>query len=237
MINKSLMVVIFACIGIVANGQALSAPEIKRDVHLNAVPDSQIAAKKIFVEFDSSPKATDVIREKLRSRGFEVVDSVETADVTFKFSGTFSITGGGKEAIRGKLGDVLENSISLSKPSSPDYGHQNTDLLQIAAVSAHNGYISVSDMVVWLSQKTGIAGRLNEAIAGDPRGFCWHESCNKFTSSVVLNVRSSSGHWWLQESAQDSATVLDLVISDAVDMALKPIVDHSPTSSPKDQKW
>ncbi len=86
-------------------------------------------------------------------------------------------------------------------------------------------------MVRWLGQKTGVAGRFNEMLTGDPRGFCLAESCSKYTSTVIMNVKGNSGHWWVQEKAQDSKVVLDLVVADAVENMLKPFYDIRPQAS------
>jgi hypothetical protein len=85
--------------------------------------------------------------------------------------------------------------------------------------------LSVTDMVRWIGQKTGIAGRFNELLTGDPRGFCFGDACSKYTSTVVMNVTGDSGHWWVMEKAQDSKVVLDLVIADSVENTLQPLYD------------
>ena len=41
----------------------------------------------------------------------------------------------------------------------------------------------------------------------------------------MLNVNGDGGHWWVMEKAQDSKVVLDLVIADAIENALKPFYD------------
>ena len=136
--------------------------------------------------------------------------------------------------MKGKLGDLLESSVAIGASDTPDYRHQNIDLIQMAGVSAFTGSLSVTDMVRWIGQKTGVAGHFNEMITGDPRGFCWAESCSKFTSLVILSVNGSGGHWWIQEIAQDAKVVLDLVIADSIETAIKPLtdlIDHTPGTS------
>lgn len=230
MVNKTLGTILLG----IAMGTAQAAtptapmPEIKREAHLNVLPKPDVGGKKIYIEFDGSIKATKLLQEKLKSRGFAVVDTADEAEAHFKLGGAFGIAGGGKEEIRGKLSELLESSVEMGPSNSPDYRHQNIDLVQIAAGRAYTGFISVTDMVRWLGQKTGVAGRFNEMLTGDPRGFCWHESCSKFTSSAIVSVKGDSGHWWLQESAQDSKVVLDLVVADAIENALKPIYDIKP---------
>ncbi len=229
MVHKILIAFLLGISAAVTHAES-SMPEIKREQHLNVLPTSEVSGKRIFIEFDGSPKTSQVLQEKLRSRGFNVVATAGDADAHFKVGGAFAITGGGKEEVRGKLGELLESSAEAAPSNSPDYRHQNIDLVQIAAGRAYTGFISVTDMVRWLGKKTGIVGRFNEMLTGDPRGFCWHESCSKFTSSAIVSVKGDSGHWWLQESAQDAKVVLDLVVADAIESALKPIYDIKPAS-------
>ena len=100
--------------------------------------------------------------------------------------------------------------------------------MQIATVTTFTGFLSVTDLGVWLSQKMGIAGRFNEMLTGDPRGFCWHESCNKYTSSAVLRVKGDDSYWWLQEAAKDERIVLDLVVEDMGANGQKPLLELKP---------
>lgn len=213
-----------------------TAPDvlIKREPHYTVVPQSDIASKRLFVVFDGSPKMTRVLQAKLQARGYAVADKPEDADEQYRFSGMFMLSGAGKEEVKGKLADLLESSVGSGQGNSPDYGHQNVGLLQIGVSAAYTGIastISITDMVRWLGQKTGIAGRFNELLTGNPRGFCLAESCSKYTSTVIMNVKGNSGHWWVQEKAQDSKVVLDLVVADAMENMLKPFYDIRPQAS------
>lgn len=202
--------------------------EIKREPHFASPPRAELIEKRVYIAFDGSPKMTRVLQEKLKARGYSVVDKPEDADAKFRVGGMFTISGAGKEDVRGKLGDLLESAVGADQPSNPDYRHQNVDLLQIGVSAAYTGVasmLSVTDMVRWIGQKTGIAGRFNELLTGDPRGFCFGDACSKYTSTVVINVTGDSGHWWVMEKAQDSKVVLDLVIADAVENTLQPLYD------------
>lgn len=202
--------------------------EIKREPHFASLPKAELIEKRVYIAFEGSPKMTRVLQEKLKARGYSVVDKPEDADAKFRVGGMFTIAGAGKEDVRGKLGDLLESAVGADQPSNPDYRHQNVDLLQIGVSAAYTGVasmLSVTDMVRWIGQKTGIAGRFNELLTGDPRGFCFGDACSKYTSTVVMNVTGDSGHWWVMEKAQDSKVVLDLVIADSVENTLQPLYD------------
>ncbi len=220
-------------LGASAQQPAQDAVDIKRSININTPPPADLAEKRIFIAFDGSPRMTEVIRAKMRERGFLVADSEGDAEATFKLAGVFSIEGAGKEKISGSLGDLLEKSIPVDPSGKPDYHHQNVDLVQIATVTAATGFtslVSVSAMVNWLGQQSGISGHINEMLTGDPRGFCWHESCNKYSSSAVLRVKGDDSYWWLQEAAKDERVVLDLVVEDMLANGLKPLLDLKPES-------
>jgi hypothetical protein len=210
--------------------------DIKLEPHFSLMPKNGLTQQRMFVEFKGSPKMTLQMQNDLRARGFNVVEKPEDADAKFTFNGIFSITGAGKEDVRGKLGDLFESAIENVEPQNPDYRHQNVNIRQIGVSAAYSGIasaISVTNIVRWISQQTGIAGRFNEMITGDPRGFCYGEQCTKFTTTVNLSVNGGDdGHWWVRGTAINEKMVLDLVIANALENAMKPFYDIKPPSSP-----
>lgn len=74
---------------------------------------------------------TEVIRAKLKERGFLVADSEEGARSATSVTGVFGIKGAGKERISGSLGDLLEKAIPVDPSGKPDYHHQNVDLCKL----------------------------------------------------------------------------------------------------------
>lgn len=197
--------------------------EVKLDVHMNVPLSPEVANKKLYIELKESPKGQQYFRSQFAARGFTVVDTIEDADVRFGILGAFIVSGKGKQEIRGKLAELTEKALQIPTPDSPDYRHQNIDLAQIGVLTAYRGSISVSDLFIWMSQKTGIAGWFNEMITGDPRGWCLAKSCNEFTNTVYLAIRSEdSGRWWIEATAKDPNMVLDIVFDQTVAAAMKP---------------
>ncbi len=212
----------------VADSTPAAALPIQRELHYTQLPKPEIAGKRLHVAFANSPKMTQLLQARLRARGFILTDNPEDAEAQFRLNGMFMLSGAGKAEVRGKLSELLESSLVMEPATSPDYRHQNVDLLQIGVSVARTGIassLSITDMVRWLSQKSGIAGRFNEWLTGDPRGFCLAESCSQYTSTVILAVTGDSGHWWLQEKIQDPKVLLDKVFADALDHTLKPLED------------
>lgn len=203
---------------------AAPAVNIRREMHMNIEPRPDFREKKLFVRFKGSEKGTQFVRAKLAGNGYKVVDNESDADFTVDVDGAFHVIGAGKEPLKGRLGELLEASLEPGAGNSPDYTHQNINLMQIAASSVPLGGISISQLIQWVSQKTGIAGRFNEAITGDPRGWCWAESCKQRISGAVFAVRAGdNGRWWVFSEARDPRMLLDLVVMDAIDSGLKPL--------------
>ncbi len=229
---NSVIGILLLAVSLVATAQPVApvAVEISRSINIRTPPPADLVEKRIYIVFEGSPRMTEVIRAKLKERGLLVTDSEGDAEATFKLTGVFGIEGAGKERVSGPLGELLEKTIPVDASGRPDYQHQSVDLLQIATVTTFTGFLSVTDLTVWLSQKMGIAGRFNEMLTGDPRGFCWHESCRKYTSSAVLGVKGDDSYWWLQEAAKDERVVLDLVVEDILANGLKPLLDLKPES-------
>ena len=111
MARKILLIAMMALAPVVAlaNASQSAGIEINRKINLNVTPTPEGAVgKKIFAVFDGSPRMTTVLQEKLMSKGFVVAKRAEDADVTYTWSGVFSITGAGKAPSRGRLGELLE---------------------------------------------------------------------------------------------------------------------------------
>lgn len=201
-------------------------PPIHREMHMNVPPQPELLSKKIFLTFKESPKGTQLVRAKLAARGFKIVEEEKDADLKISVSGIFHVIGAGKDPINGRVGELLEASLEPGAGESPDYTHQNINLVQIAAASIPLGGISVPQLFLWVSQKTGIAGRFNEAITGDPRGWCFAEVCKIRSSGAVFAVRGGdNGHWWVFSEVKDKKMFLDLVVMDAIESGLQPFYE------------
>lgn len=201
-------------------------PPIHREMHMNVPPQAELLSKKIFLTFKDSPKGTELVRAKLAAHGFNMVQDETEAEVKITVSGAFHVIGAGKDPIEGRLAPLLEASLEPGAGESPDYTHQNINLVQIAASTIPLGGISVPQLFLWVSQKTGIAGRFNEAITGDPRGWCFAESCSIRRSGAVISVRGGdSGRWWVFSEVKDKKMFLDLAVMDAIESGLQPLYE------------
>ena len=197
--------------------------DIKRDSLMRDIPDRSVANKKIYVLFEDSPKMTMVVRERLRSRGLAIAENASEADVKYQMMGTFSVSGRGRETKSGSMGKLLETSIPTEESLKADYYHQSVGLVQVALDAVISKPIAIADLFTWLGKKTGVAGRFNELVTGNANGWCFTQDCNKLTSFATVIVRGrDDDYWWLQASAVDEKVVLDVVVADILENALKP---------------
>ena len=208
-------------LGWCADSPSSEPPQIQREVISKNLPPAEMAHQRIFVSFEGSPKMTRLLQEKLRAKGFAVADDPASADARFKFNGTYIISALAKQDIVGPLGEVLERTVQLdNKAADPHY--QTVDLLQIGAVGAFRGAISVPDLLLWISQKTGIAGGFNEMLTGDPRGWCLNEKCKQFKSYVEMRVYGDGVFWRVKAQAWHEKLLLDVLIADVLEETLAP---------------
>ncbi len=194
---------------------------IQREVISKSLPPAETAHQRIFISFEGSPKMTRILQEKLRAKGFAVVGDSSSADARFRFNGTYIISALTKQDIVGPLGEVLERTVRLDDQTA-DPHYQTVDLLQIGAVGAYRGAISVPDLLLWISQKTGIAGRFNEMLTGDPRGWCLNEKCNQARSYVEMRVYGDGVFWRVKAQAWHEKLMLDILIADVLENILEP---------------
>jgi hypothetical protein len=204
----------------------------RRDTNIQTAPSAEVVKQKIFVEFKGSPKASKMLRDQFRQKGFVIVENDADAEAKFLFSGLFVVAGAGKTSINGSLSELFEKSLGVEASTTPDYQHQSINLGQIAVSSFVMKAISVTDIFLWFSQVTGVAGRFNEALTGDPRGICMHKDCEKLASSVAIYVGGENGAWRIRSAVQNDKVVLDIVIAEAMERALAPLFDLQKNKAP-----
>ena len=217
----ALLLGIIPTLGCCSDTASSEPPQIQREVISKNLPPADTANQRIFVSFEGSPKMTRILHEKLRAKGFAVADDPASADARFKFNGTYIISALAKQDIVGPLGEVLERTVQLdNKAVDPHY--QTVDLLQIGAVGAFRGAISVPDLLLWISQKTGIAGGFNEMLTGDPRGWCLNEKCKQVKSYVEMRGYGDGVFWRVKAQAWHEKLLMDVLIADVLEDTLAP---------------
>lgn len=236
LLNRTLTIAAALAVAFLLAGQAVAEPLQldfrRRDINVKTAPSAEVVKQKLFVEFKDSPKASKMLREQFREKGFAIVEKAADADAKFLFSGLFVVAGAGKTSLNGSLGELFEKSLNVETSATPDYQHQSINLGQIAVSSFVSKSISVTDMVLWFSQITGVSGRFNEMMTGDPRGICMHKDCETLSSSVAIYVGGENGAWRIRSAVQNEKVVLDIVIAEAMERALAPLFDLQKNNVP-----
>lgn len=190
--------------------EAANAIDIQSSVRMYKPVPKDLAVKRLYIATDDNPKLVTLLRDDLASKGYLLVEAPASADLTMTCRGRFNISGAGKETVAGNLEQFLQTAATPS-PTAADIYHQDAGLDQIAAVTAGIGTIPVADILLWISQKIGIAGIVNRAITGDPRGICMHPDCDKFTQRVLVGCTGDIA-WNLIFQAVSEKIVIDQVI-------------------------
>lgn len=179
-------------------------------------PSETLLDKKIFVSFPDSEEITVAIKKDLQSRGYNIVDTEGESSEKLVFRSKFIVMGKGLSEVEGTFGDIVSAKKSLV-PTEKNYAHQTVGIDHVAISAAATGgvsSISLTDFGMWLTQKMGIAGRFNEMLTGDPRGFCLSEGCHKFKQIVNL-MYTGAAVGFVHVSANNESIVLDKVSSKA----------------------
>jgi len=193
----------------------------------------------IYAEFQGSPVLTQRLREALQARGFELATDAASAKAAMLFRGDIVLMGGPKfhKGVKATIGEATEKALRLAKEN----GQVTTaDVVQTTAgvalgVAAFNASLNnftrglaISGIVNALGEATGVTGRLNTFLVGDPRGICLSrcEDWNKVNQTVYLWVTLDSKTAGKKEvrilSRAFSETVApDQVIAFGVDKAIE----------------
>ena len=216
-------------------GQAGASEDLKKTLRIVTPLPEDIRHLGIHVEFKDSPKLSLIIGQMLKERGYRVVATKEEADVAFKMQGTLDVKGGGKTGFSASMAELAESGASKDA-GGPDYQHQNITGESIAVESIATRTIYLSHVLLWLSQKTGIAGRANELLTGDPRGICVTDCDNwkrlqHITRIAIISVPMGGkpekrGFWSLHAYAYHDKVEAEKHVAESLVLALEPF-DHA----------
>lgn len=178
-------------------------------------PPADFGSKKIYITVSGSEKITRLLVDDIKAKGYTVVDDKSEAEVNMQCFAKFQISSAGKEAVTGYAEQLVQVGNEPPTPDKKDYSYRTTNLGQIAAPIVTFGIIPIPDILVWVTQKLGIAGAFNKALTGDPRGICLNENCNKFAQTVLVTCLGDVS-WLHQYQAHDEKIVIDQVMQKAL---------------------
>ncbi len=154
-------------------------------------PDETFQNKKLFVKFDKSTRLSTLVANKLKEKGYEVVDTEDAAEEVINIFGKFRFN---NSEIDSKVRDFADLDPQGEINTQKADNEVTVPLSHVAMAVAVTGIsgISVSHFTTWLSQITGVSGAINKFLTGDARGFCTHEDCYKTEQSAMLLIMSKS---------------------------------------------
>lgn len=230
MAKHFLLAVLVSISSIISTGAFADAGDGLR-VKTHSSLEGVIHDHKIYIQFRDSQKLTSLITEMMRQYGYSLVESKEDADIYISLLGRFELVGGAREGFSATYAELAE---AEQKPGvgGTNYTHQTINAGQIAVATAATRYLSLTDIGLWLTQKTGIAGRVNETLTGDPRGICLSncENWKRLRHIAMVSVYSLKiegkpfirGAWTIDYDAYHDALMVEDVMSMTILKALEP---------------
>ena len=200
----------------------------------------------IWIQFQNSEKYRNILKRRLESLGFKVVDDSKDARRSILMGGFIELRGGPKLGFNGaihNLGVVLEKSTDVDLKAIDSGSGINADLgsFVVAGAILQQGLIgSVTDFGVTALSEVAARG-INKAIFNDPRGPCVPvlnncEDWNKVRQLVTFRIATAGAGRTIERRYEGYAlafqedNITGMVISRSMNEAFKrvQIVGHGP---------
>lgn len=155
----------------------------------------------LFAEFDRSSSLSKRLHESLLAMGFVLTQDKSTARATLLFRGDLALVGGPVfyKGVKVPVGDATEKTLQAAKDGG---GVSRAEVVQAVAGLAINKAaldsaitpfwqgLALSGMASAIGDATGVKGRFNAALTGDPRGICLSrcEDWKKVSQTVYLLI-------------------------------------------------
>jgi hypothetical protein len=155
----------------------------------------------LFAEFDRSSTLSTQLREALIAKGFVLAQDRTAARATLIFRGELALAGGPVfyKGVKVPIGDATEKALQEAKEGG---GASRAETVQAVAGLAINRAaldtamtpfwrgLALAGMASAIGDATGVKGRFNTALTGDPRGICLSrcEDWQKVNQTVYLSI-------------------------------------------------
>lgn len=233
-LNKHLYVA--ACLCLPLGGTSLAAtPPAAGETHFlerTFTPLSAAMVRQPFkIKVRNSPKLSALIRQSLRAQGYTVREDDEEAAVSFELFGAYGIEITGKEKLSGQLEEITDVALDPNRPAD-SLAYDSVLGRQMAIGAVLTQTISLTSLVSYLGQRSGISGWINQALTGDPRGWCLSANCYRDKTTVLVHVLGKSPEGkasWNAIGTRHAATmVIDRVLADTLERVLQPFATLAP---------
>ena len=140
-----------------------------------------------------------------------------------------TMTSGHRLMVKEPLAEIIEKG-TLKFPSKEDATVGNTSIVDVVAMNqmarpfgvSFRNSVTLTGVLDWISDVTGLRGSFNKALTGDPRGICMHRDCDKYRQTVGIGT-TGSATWIATALAMDEKVVLDKLIERTLEKALEPL--------------
>lgn len=155
----------------------------------------------LFAEFDRSSTLSKRLQESLLAMGFVLTQDRAAAKATLLFHGDLALAGGPVfyKGVKVSIGDATEKALQEARDGG---GLSRAEAVQAVAGLAINRAamdaamtpfwqgMALAGMATAIGDATGIKGRFNTALTGDPRGICLNrcEDWKKVNQTVYLSI-------------------------------------------------
>ena len=129
--------------------------------------------KKIYLTFDNSPRLTEILRDQLKSNGFRMVDTEDSADVTVRMMSIYVFQKPHAKKMTVDFGKVVENDDgSLLKNKNEESFRTPNINLNVLQPNISMGVALGAGVVETVLQVAGVKSWFNKLLSGDERGWC-----------------------------------------------------------------
>ena len=153
----------------------------------------------LYAEVENSPSLSAGLVDAMTNEGFVLTNDKEAAKARLVIRGDIAIVGGPTfvKGTKTGIGDAVEKSLQTAQVAG---GVSRAEMVHTAAAVAINDAaikasispfwrgLAIANMASVLGEATGLKGKFNTALVGDPRGICLSrcEDWNKVNQTVYL---------------------------------------------------
>lgn len=195
LICSALAVVVLSACATVPERTVKEEPAYLMLVGVDKIP-TEIQTSPVFVSFENSATMTQYLKDAFSKRGFQIVESRDQARYALLVSGNFQSKG--KINISPiELGPIFDRADAALE--ARDYRRGTTgEALTTTATFAQSaemfgtGYKNIMGLTIFgaISDATGISGRFNQMLVGDPRGICIQDCADREFSRQRARVEA-----------------------------------------------
>lgn len=208
-----------------SGGDLPAAPVIKVMVMPKEPRPIAISGTTVDVVMEN-PVMASIVRDALMVKGARVVTGQDAADMTVAIMGGYALGKGGTEHVQGNLREIPLHRDGQTPEESLKYDSPLGRQMVLEGLITRS--LSITELLTYLGQRSGLAGAFNKALTGNPDGICLFGCDDRTRTAAVLRVSvkttDRTESWIVHVEGRSEAIVLGQVLDAGLDAALKPFV-------------